>query len=121
MKNLPLMYLDAKPPKLCTMVSCWYILHMVFNADLLDLVEDNATRLVYPEQTHGQGNQGQSNQQLPVGAWEAKDVMVTDTLRGVAPDSLNFWDLLLLRLLFQRRRGPGGGRRHARRGPARSS
>lgn len=49
MKNLPLMYLVANPPKL-TMLD--YNCHCCHVIDLLDLIEDNTARLCYPKEAH---------------------------------------------------------------------
>lgn len=60
---------------------------------LLDLVEDNAARLLDPEEPNSSGKDSQCSQQGPVRAWEIEDVMVLHTLGGVALD-------FLLRLLL---------------------
>lgn len=51
--------------------------------NLLDLVEDNAARLVDAEKTHAGGDQREQSEQLPVGAGQLGNVIVLHALGGV--------------------------------------
>jgi len=57
----------------------------------MDLVKDNTGGLLYPEQAHSHGNNKERYQQLPIGTWQAEDIMVLHTLGGVAPFSWLLW------------------------------
>lgn len=74
------MYLDAKPPKL------WQLERAKTSSatDILDFIENDARRLVYPEQAHEACGDGQEAKQLPVGRGQAEDVIVLDALGLVA-------------------------------------
>ena len=79
MKNLPLIYLDAKPPKL-KVIHVRRVTNTLQGGKLyvLDFIEDNTRRLVYPEQPYEASSKGQKAYCLIVGAWEVKDVIVFD-------------------------------------------
>lgn len=83
MKNLPLMYFEAKPPKLLAQLAIAQRFQL--SCDILDLIEDDAGRLVYPEQPYEGSQEGDEGQQLPIGAWKAENVMVFDTFRSKPP------------------------------------
>lgn len=51
--------------------------------NLLDLVEDNAARLVDAEEAHTGSDQRKQAEQPPVGTGQLGDVIVLDALRGV--------------------------------------
>jgi hypothetical protein len=74
MKNLPLIYLVANPPKLgarsVAIYQHWHRMH------LLDFVEDDAARLSYPEQAHDCRDSNQKAQQPPIRTRKVEDVIV---------------------------------------------
>jgi hypothetical protein len=84
--------------------------------DLLDLIEDDAAGLSYSEQPHNESYNNQEPQQLPVRARKIEDVMVLDSLGGIASGLLCL--LLLLASIGSRRpcwrAGWGSGRRLSR-------
>lgn len=71
------MYFEAKPPKLLLLLAVAPMSQLKLY--ILDFIEDDAGGLVYPEQSYERAQEGNQGQQLPVGAWEAEDVMVLDT------------------------------------------
>lgn len=88
------MYLEAKPPKLLAQLAVAQIFQQSCN--ILDLIEYDAGRLVYPEQSYEGTQEGNESQQLPIGAWKAENVMVFDTFRSECPRKfccLCDWDI----------------------------
>lgn len=63
MKNLPLIYFEAKPPKLKWSAQ---VHRLICPADLLDLVKDHARRLVDAEQSNRRSHNSQGSHQLVV-------------------------------------------------------
>lgn len=66
MKNLPLMYFEAKPPKLQTQLASILRSHKDLLASLLDFIEDDTTRLVYSEEANNSRDRCEDSQQLEV-------------------------------------------------------
>ena len=67
MKNLPLMYFEAKPPKLYPL-SAPLFLTINLQGDVLYFIKDHTSRLRDPKQAHKQSNEGHGAEQLPLGA-----------------------------------------------------
>jgi hypothetical protein len=63
--------------------------------DLLDFIEDNAGREVYPEQANKGAQDGNQSKQLPIRTGKVKDVMVFDSLRSVSGKLGGDWSWLL--------------------------
>jgi len=99
MKNLPLMYFDANPPKLRCKSANKFFRFLLRRCGLLDFVEDNAGRLLNAEEAYNGSHASQHGQQRPVRSGEVEDVMVLHSLGGVALDLLLLL-LLMLRLLL---------------------
>ncbi len=131
MKNLPLMYLVAKPPKLLPRRGqLRYHTHWGMRMNILDLVEDDAGGLVDAEQAHDSGEDGDGKHQLEIRARQQEDVIVLDALRrvvGLALDRLRLGlgflarGLALARGSRSRGSGPGGWPPGRRLGARRSS
>ena len=68
-------------------------------ANVLDFIENDTAGLVYAEQTNDCRDHDEQAQQLPVGAWQAEDVMVRYPLRCVAR---HLCGLLLLSSIWRR-------------------
>lgn len=85
MKNLPLMYFEAKPPKLgkdsCQLACRQRREEMVSN--ILDFVENHAVRVVDSEEPDNGAQDGHAEHNLVVGDRKQEDIVVLDTLRGV--------------------------------------
>jgi hypothetical protein len=77
MKNLPLMYLVANPPKLEPGQFLPLALGLL---RLLDFIEDDTARLSYPEQSHNCCDNHQETQQPPIRTRQIEDVMVLHAL-----------------------------------------
>jgi hypothetical protein len=88
MKNLPLMYFDANPPKLGNQLANVSLEFVSTQPHLLNFIENNAGRLGNSEESNDSGNGGQNSQQRPVRAREIKDIMVLHSLGSVALDFL---------------------------------
>jgi hypothetical protein len=81
MKNLPLMYFEAKPPKLGRdSLARDTVLGSGAEGYILDLVEDNAARLVDSEETNDGGENCHTERDLVVGNRKEEDIIVVDTL-----------------------------------------
>ena len=77
------MYFDAKPPKLLHVSLLVPHGTETWAYDLLNLIEDHAARLIYPEEPNDSCNHGEKAKKLPVRAWQIEDVVVLDAVRSV--------------------------------------
>ena len=80
MKNLPLMYLEAKPPKLGEygqfVVAVWETAMIEY---ILDFVKDNTGGLRETEQAHEEGDDGKGTADEPIVGFQSRDIVVVDT------------------------------------------
>lgn len=86
MKNWPLMYLRAKPPKLEKVyVSLFEHVGHRRRAEqnILDLIKDDARRLIYTEEANEDGKEGDEEHNLVVREREKKSIVVLDADRAI--------------------------------------
>ena len=86
MKNFPLMYLEAKPPKLRWNAWSVFVARRSIAQgalDLLDFVKDNAGGLRDSEDAHSSTNNSQGKKHEVIRAGEQKDIVVLYTIRLV--------------------------------------
>lgn len=109
MKNLPLMYLDAKPPKLLQTFDQYpanrgnYILPWV--GYILDFVKHDTGRLVNAEQANNGGHNRGDSEEREVGSGKQERIIVLNTIGRVVVLDLDGLVLIVLGLEYD-----GGGR-----------
>jgi hypothetical protein len=79
MKNLPLMYLEAKPPKLWRHGQLIVCRGKRVAGDILDLVKDDTGGLRDAEQAHEEGDDRKGTADQPIVGLESRDIVVLDT------------------------------------------
>ena len=79
MKNWPLIYLDAKPPKLCKLG----MVRDVNGGSVLDFIEHNAGRLIDPKQTDGTRKKSQEGDYSIVGTRQVEYIVLLHAIRAI--------------------------------------
>ena len=90
MKNLPLMYLDAKPPKLHDQSVPNARFRIGLIACLLHFIEYYTAGLVYPEETDDRCNKGKDSKKLEIGRREHEDIVVRNAVGAVVRGLFHF-------------------------------